>query len=248
MSATLIQWDPKHDVATRKYREPGVESLCLMPWRFIFIQEHLKKVYACCYHKRPFGDLETHSLEEIWNNDAIQGMRQDLLDGRVPQFCYNNSASCPIIYSLKMNGKPDPTETDIVMGDNDYWSLGEGWHAFEEIPDGVRWTKDRAVGKIGVKGRRGLRIEAMTMRPGLDEKPMTGRVKAGEAELGTFTFDSPGWKTLIYLLPAPRKGEEAPETTELVIEVDEVWRPSEIFEGNGDTRDLGIAVRRIRTF
>ena len=53
----------------------------------------------------------------------------------------------------------------------------------------------------------------MTMRPGLDEKPMTGRVKAGEAELGTFTFDSPGWKTLIYLLPATRKGEEPPETT-----------------------------------
>lgn len=248
MSATIIQWDPKHDIATRKYREPGIDSPCLMPWRFIFIQEHLKKVYACCYHKRPFGDLETHTLDEIWNNEAIQGMRRELLDGQVPQFCYNNAASCPIIYSLKMNGRPDPIETDIVMGANDYWTLGEGWHAFEEIPDGIRWTKDKAAGRIGVAGRRGLRIEVMTMKPELADKPITGRVKAGETELGTFTIDSPDWKTLIYLLPTLPKGTEPPETVELTIEVDEVWRPCDVFEGNGDTRELGVAVRRIRTF
>ena len=160
MSATLIQWDPKHDVATRRYAEPGIDSLCLMPWRFIFIQEHLKKVYACCFHKRPFGDLETHSLEEIWNNEAIQGMRQDLLEDRVPQFCYNNSASCPIIYSLKMNGQPDPTEMDIIMGLQRLLVAGRGLARLRGDPrrrpldQGPRGRQDRRQGPARAAGSR----------------------------------------------------------------------------------------------
>ena len=101
-------------------------------------------MYACPYHKRPLGDLTTSSVAEIWNGDEAIELRQSLSAGTIPNFCWNNSASCPLIYQARYDGFTDPATADIIMGENDHCHLDEGWHAVEELPERVRWTSRRA--------------------------------------------------------------------------------------------------------
>lgn len=60
-SVVLIQWDAEVDSAVRGFAEEGVAIPCLIPWRFLFIQEHSQNVYACPYHRRPIANLDGRS-------------------------------------------------------------------------------------------------------------------------------------------------------------------------------------------
>ena len=248
---TLLQWDPAHDTAISKFREEGIDIPCLMPWRFLFIQEHTKKVFGCCFHKRPYGDLTRDNLEEIWNGNEAQEMRRSLLAKRVPKYCLNNSAACPIIHDLHVNRKTVDFESDIIIGQNDFWTLDEGWHPFEAIPEPVRWTRQVARAHLDVQNFRAVRIEAMTMIPTVDAKPVTGEVLMNGIRLGAIQLRDCSWQNLIFAIPAAVRDqaeEDGQVRAVLEIRLDETWRPSLCIPGNGDTRDLGIAVRRIRVF
>jgi hypothetical protein len=240
---TVIQWNPQHDTAVSQFKEPGLDLPCLMPWRFIFIQEHSQKVIGCPYHTIPYGDLTKATLEEIWNSEPIQEMRRSLLKQQIPLFCLNHSAACPVITDAKANNYAPPPEREIVVGTNDYWFFGAGWFGLERIPDPIRWTSSQAEFRICTLGSFALRIELMTLRDNLAAEPLIGSVWAGEAKLGSFTINAHDWRSLVFPVPANARVEDLRAR----IEVDNPWTPSSA-AGFSDNRTLGVAVRKIAAF
>jgi hypothetical protein len=86
-------------------------------------------------------------------------------------------------------------------------------------------------------GRRQLVVEAIVW--GKDQ--VSGRIEIDGRDLGRFRLESNGWNTFSFRLPWRLFG---PEVVRGRILIDETWTPAE--EGlSADTRQLGIAVRRI---
>ncbi len=256
-----LQWQVGADVALRTFAEPGVDVPCLIPWRFLHLQQHSHKVYACPYHKRPIGDLSEQSLEEIWNGPAARGLRTALAGGRIPQYCWNNAAACPLIFAARREGLPDPLAREIVMGENDHIHLLDGWHALEEIPEPARWTSARASFRIADRDGRWLGVRCRSFHPELEQHPARACIESGGTVAARFELNRPGWHDLRLPLSATRSGSER-ENGELAaaIVVENPWVPSEtlrtsVFEavigsprvisGSLDTRLLGIVVQRI---
>jgi MoaA/NifB/PqqE/SkfB family radical SAM enzyme len=253
-----LQWDAAADSAVRGFAEAGVEAPCLIPFRFLHLQQHSGKAYACPYHTRPLGDLSESPVEAIWNGADAQQLRQSLLDGEIPAFCWNNSAACPVISRARAEHSLQPPSDDIAMGETDRFALGEGWHRLEEIPEQARWTTPRAVFEIAAGERTTLCIRCQSFKPALDRDPVRGAVTLDGVELGTFGLSEPGWHDLRFAVSdAARPAGRALTGT---IVVDNPWVPasvlaSSVFEavvgrpkivaGSRDTRELGVVVRRI---
>ena len=253
-----LQWDAAADCAIRGFAEPGVDAPCLIPFRFLHLQQHSGMVYACPYHTRPLGDLSESPLEEIWNGAEAQRMRQSLLDGEVPAFCWNHSVACPIISRTRDERSRYPAATDIVMGETDGLALLEGWHRLEDIPEPARWTSSRAAFAIAAADATTLCLRCLSFKPGLDTDPVRGSVSLDGEALGTFRLSAPGWHELRF--PVPASSCVAGRTLTGTIVVDNPWVPasvlaSSVFEavlgrptlvaGSRDSRELGVVVRRI---
>jgi len=241
--ACVLQWDAARDSAIQGFSEPGVATPCLIPWRFLFIQEHSRKVFACPYHRRPYGDLQTATLEEIWNGETAQEMRRSLAGGEVPKYCLDHSAGCPLVMEIRSRPAHNRSEIDdhITMGENDFHHLIAGWHALEHIPEPVRWTSKASDFVIRcAEGFSRLLMEAIVWGKDLAERSVGGRVEIEGHDLGEFRIDSGGWNLLSFPLPS----DLASPVLQGRILTQESWVPAE--EGfGGDTRQLGIAVRRI---
>jgi len=234
-----LQWDAAVDSTVRGFAEPGVDTPCLVPWRYMFIQEHTRKVFACPYHRDPYGDLTKSSLEEIWNGaDAIE-LRASLGRGEIPKYCKDHSAGCPLVMAERNRSTLDQVEETVTIGENDFTHLVSGWHHLERVPYAMRWTSPASEFLIRDAGRPWLCIEAVA----LGRKSVRGRVEMEGRELGTFDVGDSGWQTLWYPL-AP--GEAPGRVLRGRILTDTPWSPGKPGDG-GDTRQLGIAVRRIWT-
>jgi len=231
----ILQWDPARDSAIRGFAEPGVAAPCLVPWRFLFIQEHTRKIFACPYHRHPYGDLQTATLEEIWNGETAQGMRRSLADGEIPKYCLDHSASCPLVMEAR-NRPPQDIDDHVLVGENDFRHLTVGWHPLEHVPDPIRWTSRAAEFLIRTDGCTGLFVEATVW----GKASVRGRIEIDGRDLGDFCVESGRWNRLAFRLPG------APTAAILHgrIVTPQTWVPAQ--EGlGGDTRQLGIAVRRI---
>ena len=256
-----LQWDAGSDSAIRSFAEPGVDIPCLIPWRYLHLQQHSQNVYACPYHKRPIGNLSKQSLDEIWNNDAARDLRSSLAVGRIPKFCWNHSASCPLIYRARHDGVHDAVTGDITMGENDYCHLVEGWHALEEIPDAVRWTSRRAAFRIAVGDGTTLCLRCQSFKPHLEDDPARGYVEVAGREFAAIRLSRAGWHELRYPLPPEQRRAAVADTTLVAsIVTENPWVPAEtlrssicepvvgmprVVAGSLDTRELGIMVQRI---
>jgi MoaA/NifB/PqqE/SkfB family radical SAM enzyme len=233
----VLQWDAARDSAIRGFSEPGVATPCLIPWRFLFIQEHTSKVFACPYHRLPYGDLETATLEEIWNGEAAQDLRRSLAAGEIPKHCLDHGAGCPLVMEARSR-PPREIEDHVTVGENDFQHLTSGWHALERVPDAIRWTSKASDFLIRAAGRRRLVVEAIVW----GARSVSGRVEIEGRRVGCFRVESNGWNLLSFRLPWRRSG---PVVRGRIL-ADETWTPAA--EGLGaDTRQLGIAVRRIYT-
>ena len=234
-----LQWDAARDSAIRGFSEPGVATPCLVPWRFLFIQEHTSKVFACPYHRDPYGDLTTSTLDEIWNSETAQDLRRTLVRGEVPKYCLDHSAGCPLV----MAERSRPTlqvDSDITVGGNDFHHLREGWHSLELAPDPLRWTSKEARFLIRAEGCNWLFVEALVWGKGSAARSVDGRVELDGHDLGRFRVESTGWNLLSFLVPYGLTGA----VSEGRILTDKTWVPAAEGMG-GDTRELGVAVRRI---
>jgi hypothetical protein len=261
-SRVLLQWDAAFDSAVTKFAEPGVEIPCLIPWRYLHLQQHSRKVYACPYHKRPIGDTAEQSLEEIWNGDTARELRSSLAVGRIPRFCWNNGASCPLIYQAKRGGFPDdPLTSDITIGENDYCHLDEGWYAVEEIPERVRWTSARAAFRIAVGAHTTLCIRCQSFKPNLETDAARGSIEI-DGRTSALCLSRPGWHEVRVpiLCAAERPNAANPGVLSAAILVENTWVPADTLEssvrepviggpklvaGSYDARELGLVVQRI---
>jgi MoaA/NifB/PqqE/SkfB family radical SAM enzyme len=233
----LLQWDAARDSAIRRFSEPGVAAPCLIPWRFLFLQEHTRKVFACPYHRHPYGDLARASLEEVWNGAQAQEMRSSLARGEVPNYCRDHSAGCPLVMAARQVESLDAIEASVVVGQNDFAYLVQGWHALEYVPYAVRWTSESSEFVIRTAGRRRLCIEAIA----LGRRSVRGRVEIEGRPVGSFDVGDRGWHRLRFALPPQ---DEARPVKRGRIVTEQPWTPAHMGMG-ADTRRLGIAVRRI---
>jgi MoaA/NifB/PqqE/SkfB family radical SAM enzyme len=234
-----LQWDAARDSAIRGFAEPGVATPCLIPWRFLFIQEHSKKVFACPYHRHPYGDLRTASLEEIWNGETAQNLRGSLARGDIPHYCLDHSASCPLVLEAR-NRPPRDLEDHVTMGENDSPHLTAGWYSLEHVPDPIRWTSKASSFLLRAEGCRRLYVEATVWAKAGAQRLIHGRLEVEGQDLGRFRVESGGWNVLSFCLPRTLPD---PVLRGRLLTA-QTWVPAD--EGtSGDTRHLGIAVRKI---
>ena len=65
------------------------KTLCAVPWMHLAF-EPSGKVIPCCLtstHNYFAGDLNTQSIEEIWNSDNMKSVRKDMINGIEPEIC-----------------------------------------------------------------------------------------------------------------------------------------------------------------
>lgn len=78
---------------------------CVMPWKAFFMDEHNGKIFIlpCCANwvKKNYGALDSHaSIEEIWNSEEAQEIRQLIIEERMDEIC---SSECPWLASNRFN-------------------------------------------------------------------------------------------------------------------------------------------------
>jgi radical SAM protein with 4Fe4S-binding SPASM domain len=229
----LLQWDATQDSAIQGFAEPGCEIRCLIPWRYIFIQEHSRRVFGCPYHRHPYGDLDQTSIEDIWNGPQALAMRRELVAGSIPKLCRDVSAACPLLMRARHRGDHDmQIEDHLTMGLNDAWHAGTGWYPLEHVPEPIRWTSREASFRIHRPDRGQLIVEAGLFH---EAHHIHGSIELECQRLGSFSISGPCWETLRFPLPAGEAG-----VVDGRILIDETWSPA--YEGSTDTRQLGVAV------
>jgi MoaA/NifB/PqqE/SkfB family radical SAM enzyme len=241
----IIQWEPS-DSEIKNLSVPGVNMPCLFPWKFLFVQEHSKDVYMCCYSNALLGSLNKNSLEQIWNGNIVIEARKSLISGQIPELCKIHGLSCPLV--LKGKDKAS-TETiiaineltsDIVMGENDSEQCTEGWHELENFPPKVRWTTEKADALLKVSQQHNLMLEALTYYPTITNNPIHGHIEIDGAAIGDFSVFNSGWNILKFTLPE----QSNDKVIKVTIVIHEPWIPAEIMTSS-DQRVLGIAVQRM---
>lgn len=74
-----ISLDELNDV--QKDRLIKSETFCMLPW----IHLHgwpTGEAFLCCMSNTPVGNLQTNTMEEIWNNDNLKQVRQNMLSNK----------------------------------------------------------------------------------------------------------------------------------------------------------------------
>ena len=59
-----------------------------MPWIHLHVGNH-GKVNACCVANINYGNINDQSLEEIWNGEAIQAIREKFAKGEIDKRCHH---------------------------------------------------------------------------------------------------------------------------------------------------------------
>jgi len=70
-------------------KEVQTKTLCAIPWMHLNFEPN-GKVVPCCltsHHNVFAGDLNTHSIEEIWNSDNMKNLRKQMINGERPNIC-----------------------------------------------------------------------------------------------------------------------------------------------------------------
>jgi len=65
------------------------KTICAIPWMHLNFEPN-GKVVPCCLtsaHNYFAGDLNTDSIEEIWNSDNMKTLRKEMIDGKEPKIC-----------------------------------------------------------------------------------------------------------------------------------------------------------------
>ena len=65
------------------------DTTCAIPWMHLNFEPN-GKVVPCCltsHHNYFSGDLNTESIQEIWNSNNMKQLRKDMVEGREPKIC-----------------------------------------------------------------------------------------------------------------------------------------------------------------
>lgn len=101
-----IQWEST-DSEIGRYAEEGVNIPCLLPWKMLFVQEHSKNVYICCYSSGAVGNLNDTPIDKIWNSKSVKQIRESLIQGEIPKFCWTHGNNCALVTERKRKESED---------------------------------------------------------------------------------------------------------------------------------------------
>ncbi|CAB4126016.1 4Fe4S-binding SPASM domain containing protein [uncultured Caudovirales phage] len=121
-----------------KKNKMAKNTLCVIPWTHLNFEPN-GKVVPCCltsYHDYFAGDLNTQTIEEIWNSENMKALRLQFLNGEEPKICstcfdrekvtgesgryYQNKEFKDVIKIIPEITKPDGTCTTMELK---YWDF-----------------------------------------------------------------------------------------------------------------------------
>ena len=114
------------------------KTICAVPWMHLAF-EPSGKVIPCCLtssHNYFAGDLNTETIDEIWNSENMKNLRKDMIEGREPKVCnkcfdrekvtgesgrvYHNKDFPEVLKNIPSITEPDGTCTTM---DLKYWDF-----------------------------------------------------------------------------------------------------------------------------
>ena len=70
------------------------EYFCPEPWVGIFsIETNLDVTFCPCFLKMKIGNLNEGSIQEIWNSEKLQALRESFQKGELPKECQHQLCS-----------------------------------------------------------------------------------------------------------------------------------------------------------
>jgi hypothetical protein len=117
-----------------------------------------------------------------------------------------------------------------------------GWHTAEDFPPLARWLARRGLVRFTAAPIRKITLDLMSHLPDLETNPLTLEFRLNGVTVCQHTLAGYGWQTLEFEV-APVGG--GLQTYELEIIPSRTWQPCRHFPGNGDDRELSIAVRNL---
>lgn len=100
---------------------------CVAPWMNLDIRQD-GEVKPCCVSEYLYGDIKQKSLWEIWNDDPIKKLRENMLNG-VPhkncEVCYVNEKAGKSSLRQDLNGSLFRDYPEFVYKTNDDYSVTE---------------------------------------------------------------------------------------------------------------------------
>lgn len=103
------------------------EIFCVAPWMALDIRQD-GEVKPCCVSEYTYGDINKKSLWEIWNDEPIRKLRENMLND-IPtkscQVCYNNQAAGKSSLRQDFNGDLFRYYKKFVYETNDDFSVSE---------------------------------------------------------------------------------------------------------------------------
>jgi len=94
-----------------------------MPFHHLNIK-HKGKVTPCWRFPNQVGDLKTEKLTDVWNNDAMKSIRQDMIAGKSPRGCKScrdieRSGAESLRHRARNDIYPNVKDADILANVND---------------------------------------------------------------------------------------------------------------------------------
>lgn len=83
--------------------EKANDSACHLPWFRLSVHQD-GQVHVCCYNTKELGHIPEQSLQEIWEGEAYNRLRQSILDRTFDQGCME---TCPVVSE---RGVQEPSE------------------------------------------------------------------------------------------------------------------------------------------
>ena len=78
--------------------------VCNYPWTHFEVNNPNGDVTMCCDNSSVLGNINEHTVEEIWNNKSFQKARKQMRDGGALSMC---PATCPVIHGFKTHQNLD---------------------------------------------------------------------------------------------------------------------------------------------
>lgn len=115
-----------------------IDTICAVPWMHLNLEPN-GKVIPCCLtstYNYFAGNLNTESIEEIWNSENMKTLRKEMMEGREPKICstcfdrervtgesgrvFHNREFKEVIKIIPEITKPDGTCTEMKLR---YWDF-----------------------------------------------------------------------------------------------------------------------------
>jgi MoaA/NifB/PqqE/SkfB family radical SAM enzyme len=95
---------------------------CDLPWQELRIT-YEGDVFACCWQSSPIGNIRDSTLASVWDGDAMKQLREELIEGKIPQLC--SGAACSHV-----KGRAAPVDKAPVI-DSPPGPLIRAWRAVD---------------------------------------------------------------------------------------------------------------------